>query len=93
MTHLTPHQPPPPVQIQPRSPAVGIILSFFIPGLGSMYAGSGGVGTIILVSYLISWLLTLVFIGFILVPVVWIWGMIHGHMAAVRWNADHGIIS
>jgi TM2 domain-containing membrane protein YozV len=91
---INPYEPSrPPVHVAPKSPGLAVFLSFLIPGLGSMTSGSGGVGTLILVSYIFSWLLTTLVIGFVLVPVVWIWGMIHANSAAVRWNANHGIIS
>ena len=91
---MQPYIPPqPPVQVAPKSPAQAVVLSLFIPGLGSMTSGAAGIGTLILGCYIVSWILTLVLIGFILAPAVWIWGMIHAHGAARQWNLNHGIIS
>ena len=58
-----------------------------------MTSGAGGVGALILACYVVSWISALFLIGFVLAPAVWIWGMIHAHSAAVRWNAAHGIVS
>lgn len=91
---MQPYGPPQqPMQVAPKSPALAVFLSFLIPGLGSMTSGEGGMGTVILACYIVSWFLTLALIGFVLVPVVWIWGMVAAHGAARRWNYDHGIES
>jgi TM2 domain-containing membrane protein YozV len=79
--------------IAPKNGAIGVLLSFFIPGLGSIVNGSVGRGVLILGVYVVGWLLTLVLIGFPIIFGAWIWGMIDGHLAAQRWNRAHGIIS
>jgi TM2 domain-containing membrane protein YozV len=86
-------QPYPPMMVAPKSPGVAVLASFFIPGLGSMISGRGGMGALILGLYVFSWFLTIVLIGFIGVFGCWIWGMIQGHADAVAWNRSHGIIS
>lgn len=43
--HYTPPQLP--VQVQPKSPGLAILLSFLLPGLGSMYASRAGKGALI----------------------------------------------
>lgn len=49
------HQPyPQSVQVAPRSPALGLIVSIFIPGVGSMMAGQTGKGIGILAGYLLG---------------------------------------
>jgi len=83
----------PPVQVAPRSPALGLIVSFFLPGVGSMMAGKTGKGIGILAGYMFGWLLCLVFIGFIVMPIFWIWGMVAAYRDAVAWNRERGIIS
>jgi TM2 domain-containing membrane protein YozV len=83
----------PPMQVAPRSPAVGLIVSFFLPGVGSMMAGKTRKGIGILVGYMVGWLLCLVLIGFIVMPIFWIWGMVAAYRDAVAWNREHGIIS
>jgi TM2 domain-containing membrane protein YozV len=86
-------QPYPQMMVAPKSPGVAVLASFFIPGLGSMISGRGGMGALILCLYIVSWILTIVLIGFIGVFGFWIWGMIQGHADAVAWNRSHGIIS
>lgn len=85
--------PPPAYVVQAKNPAVSLLVSFFIPGVGSMINGDANTGIIILVSYIISVILMLVLIGFLLAPAVWIWGMIDAYQGAVRWNQQHGVIS
>jgi TM2 domain-containing membrane protein YozV len=87
------YQGQPPVRVEPKNPAAAIALSFLIPGVGSMYAGNSSTGVVIVVLYLMSLVTCLALIGFVLVPIVWIWGMINAHGSAVRWNSEHGIIS
>lgn len=86
-------QPHPQMMVAPKSPGVAVLASFFIPGLGSMISGRGGLGALILCLYFVSWILTIVLVGFIGVIGCWIWGMVQGHADAVAWNRSHGIIS
>jgi TM2 domain-containing membrane protein YozV len=79
--------------VAPKNPALGVILSFFIPGVGSMVNGSVGRGVIILVCYLIAWVFTFVLIGIPFLIGTWIWGMVDGYLSAQRWNRAHGILS
>ena len=76
-----------------KNGAVGVLLSLFIPGLGSMVSGSVGRGILILAVYLVGWLLTIVLIGIPIVFGAWVWGMIDGYLSAQRWNRAHGILS
>ena len=78
-----------PVQVAPRSPALGLIVSFFLPGVGSMMAGKTGKG----IGILIGWLLCLVLVGFVVMPAFWIWGLVAAYRDAVAWNRAHGIVS
>jgi TM2 domain-containing membrane protein YozV len=89
---LQPGQPPA-MYVAPKSPAVAVIASLFVPGLGSMISGQVGKGVVILVSYFVSLVLIAVIIGWIAAPAVWIWGMVAGYLDAQKWNQDHGIIS
>lgn len=84
---------PQPMQVAPRSPALGLIVSFFLPGVGSMMAGKTGKGIGILIGYFVGWLLCLVLVGFLVMPAFWIWGMVAAYLDAVAWNRAHGIIS
>jgi TM2 domain-containing membrane protein YozV len=86
-------RPYPQMMVAPKSPGVAVLASFFIPGLGSMISGRGGIGALILCLYVVSWILTIVLVGFVGVIGCWIWGMIQGYVDAVAWNRSHGIIS
>ncbi|HZW43213.1 MAG TPA: DUF2510 domain-containing protein [Dermatophilaceae bacterium] len=82
-----------PLQVAPKSPALALLASFFVPGLGSMIIGRVGIGVTILVCYFVSFLLIFVLIGIPLVIGLWIWGMVDAYTGAQNWNARHGIIS
>jgi TM2 domain-containing membrane protein YozV len=79
--------------VAPKNPVLHLVLSFFIPGLGTMLAGKPGQGVLLLAAYIGACLLCLVLIGFVLVPAIWIWGMVDAYKAAQKWNAAHGVIS
>jgi len=79
--------------IVPKNAALGVILSFFIPGLGSMVNGSAGRGAIILGVYVVGWILAFFLIGIPILFGAWIWGMVDGYLSAQRWNQAHGIVS
>ena len=82
-----------PQVVMPKNPALGVILSFFIPGLGSIVNGSTGLGVAILGVYILGWILSLILIGIPIVIGAWIWGMVDGYLSAQRWNQEHGIVS
>lgn len=84
---------PAPYAVAPKNPAVMVIASFFVPGLGSMLNGDTGRGILILVGYVLSWVLTIVLVGFIGLLAFWVWGMVDAYQGAQRWNARHGILS
>jgi TM2 domain-containing membrane protein YozV len=79
--------------ILPKNPALGVILSFFVPGLGSIVNGSTGRGVTILVVYVVGWILALFIIGIPILIGAWIWGLVDGYLSAQRWNQAHGIVS
>ena len=80
-------------QVAPKNPALSLLASFFLPGLGSMINGDVGKGVGILVGYFVSWVLTIVLVGFIGIIGFWVWGMVDGYQGARQWNARHGIYS
>lgn len=67
-----------------KNPGVAAVLSFFICGLGQIYNGQILKGLIMMICYFIAWLLVYVLIGFIIVPVLWIWGMYDAYRTAER---------
>jgi TM2 domain-containing membrane protein YozV len=79
--------------VAPKNPAVSLIVSFFIPGVGSMINGDVGTGIAILLLYIAGWVLAVFLIGIPLAIGAWIWGMVDAYQGAQRWNARHGIIS
>src|ERR1700687_1002272 len=73
--------------VAPKSPAVSLIVSLFLPGFGL---------TILLLWLLASGLDVTVLALIVGVPLglgMWIWGMIDAYQGAQRWNRRHGIIS
>jgi TM2 domain-containing membrane protein YozV len=88
-----PYQQGYPSQVVPKNPGIALLISFFIPGVGSLYAGKTSTGVIILIGYIISWVLTIVIIGFVGIVGFWIWGMIDAYQAAQAWNRARGLES
>lgn len=93
-----PALPPPPYQpvpqfIHPKNPAAAIVLSFFLPGVGSMYAGNTRTGIWILVGWIAGLILAFAFIGIPVIIGFWVWGMVNGYHSAVNWNTARGIQS
>ena len=81
------------IAIAPKNPAVSLLISFFLPGVGSMVNGDVGTGVAILVLYIVGWVLAFVLIGIPLAIGAWIWGLIDAYQGAQRWNRAHGILS
>lgn len=79
--------------VTPKNPAVSLLISFFIPGVGSMMNGDVGIGIAILAGAVVSLVLTCILIGFLTLPLFWIWGLIDAYQGAQRWNLKHGVIS
>ncbi len=80
-------------QVAPKSPGLALLGSFFFPGLGQLINGQVGKGIAMFVAYLVSIALLFVFIGFLLVPAIWIWSMVDAYSGAKQWNARHGILA
>jgi TM2 domain-containing membrane protein YozV len=80
-------------RVLPRSAWLAVVASFIIPGLGSMINGRVGKGILILFCAFLAALSSLIIIGFILAPAVWIWGMVAANNDVRKWNAEHGIVS
>jgi len=83
--------------VAPKNPAVSLIVSFFLPGVGSMINGDVGIGITILLLWLLAIFLDVTVIGLVVgVPLgiaMFIWGLIDAYQGAQRWNRRHGIIS
>lgn len=66
------------------NPMLAVVISFFLPGIGSIYAGKTMMGAIIFFVALISWG-AIYFVGaiaFILYVVVWLYGLYDAYSAA-----------
>jgi TM2 domain-containing membrane protein YozV len=83
--------------VAPKNPAVSLIVSLFLPGVGSMINGDVGIGITILVLWLLAFFLDFTIFGLIVgLPLglaMFIWGLIDAYQGAQRWNRQHGIIS
>ena len=74
----------------PKDPAIAVVCSFLVCGLGHVYVGEYAKGFVLMGVYGLAWLLTSVLIGFLLVPVIWIYGLWSAHQAAVQHNERLG---
>lgn len=78
------------VQLPRKEPALSLLASFFLPGLGSMINGEAGKGIGILFLWLVGILLSVVLIGLPIAFGAWVWGMVDGYTGAQKHNARHG---
>lgn len=76
----------------PKSPGVAVILSILIPGLGHLYSGNPLSAVFWFVSAAISAMLIAVFIGFLLLPAVWLGAIIHAYISTANFNSRHHVI-
>lgn len=80
-------QPTPQIQqTQYRNENISAVLSFLIPGLGQVYNGELGKGIFIFLVASLSVVLMALLIGFIMYPIVWVWGIYDAHQSAKRLN-------
>ncbi|MDP2666042.1 MAG: hypothetical protein Q8P05_00895 [Candidatus Diapherotrites archaeon] len=63
---------------------VAVIASFILPGLGHFTKGQFTKGILILIAGILSAFLMLLLIGFILYPIVWIYGMYDAYKIPVK---------
>jgi TM2 domain-containing membrane protein YozV len=77
----------------PKSPGLALIASFLVPGLGQLVNGEIGKGIVFLLAYLAAIVSVVLLIGFVLVPVLWVWAMVDAYRSAKAWNLAHGILS
>ena len=59
-----------------KSVLLSAILSFLFPGLGHIYLGLSKKGVSFIIAYIVSAILMFIFIGFVLMFIVWIWALI-----------------
>ena len=59
-----------------KNTLLAVILSVLLPGLGQIYLGLDNKGALFLIAYVVSAILILLFIGIILVIILWIWALV-----------------
>lgn len=79
--------------VAPKNPAVSLLASFFIPGLGSMLNGDVGKGVGILLGYFLCVILFFLIVPLLVALGLWVWGMVDAYQGAQQWNRRHGILS
>lgn len=96
-----PHGPAyvPYLPVAAKEPAVSVLCSFLLPGLGQFVNGDAVKGVVMVSLYIGAWFLfwttIWILIGFLFAPVVfgtWVWSMVDAHAGARRWNARQGIV-
>jgi TM2 domain-containing membrane protein YozV len=73
--------------VQTKSAGLALFLSLIFPGLGQLYNGNAGKGTTLIVLSVISIALLLALIGFLIYPIIWLYGMVDAYNEAGRINA------
>lgn len=69
-----------------KSSGLAAVLSFFLTGLGQIYNGHILKGIILMLIQLINAALTVILIGYLFMPIVWLYGVINAYTAAERHN-------
>jgi TM2 domain-containing membrane protein YozV len=75
-----------------RNPLLAAILSLIIAGLGQIYNGQITKGVVFMVIQLINGALTVVLIGWLLLPLVGLWAMVDAYVTAKRNNERYGFM-
>ena len=73
-----------------RNPILAAILSVIVAGLGQIYNGQIGKGIIFIILQLINGALTVVLIGWFLMPIVGLWATVDAYLVAKRNNEGYG---
>ncbi len=77
-----------------KNPGMAAILSFFLMGLGQAYNGETAKAVVFLILYAVSIFLTFFLIGFITIPLLWIWSMVDAYRSSIKKNQpDHTRLS
>ena len=74
-----------------KEPGLALLVSFFVPGVGTIMNGETGKGVAILVGYLVCWALSWLLVPLVGVFGLWIWGMVDAYQGAQRYNMAHGL--
>lgn len=73
-----------------RNPILAAILSIIVAGLGQIYNGQIGKGVVFIILQLINGALTVVLIGWLLMPIVGLWATVDAYLVAKRSNEGYG---
>ncbi len=73
-------------QPQIKNPGLAAVLSFLFNGLGQIYNGQIGKGLLIIGLQIVNALLTFIIIGFITMPIVFIWSVYDAYAVAKQIN-------
>lgn len=74
-------------EVPGQNPGLAAVMSLAVPGLGQVYNGQIFKGLTIMLVQLFNILLTALFIGWLMLVPVWIWGVVDAHRTAKRINA------
>lgn len=74
-----------------KDPALMLIASLILPGLGTILNGATGKGIGIMAGYFIGALLSVILIGLPIMFGFWVWGMYDAYQGAKMHNARHGL--
>jgi TM2 domain-containing membrane protein YozV len=74
------------VSLNRKSAGVAALLSLLLTGAGQWYCGRIGRGFAFLGAAVVSWVLLWVLVGFLLLPIVWIWAIVDAMSLANQHN-------
>jgi TM2 domain-containing membrane protein YozV len=80
------NQQPPPVFY--KNPGLAAVLSFFWMGLGQIYNGQLAKGILFIFIYSFSLVMSIVLIGILTSPILWVYGMYDAYKSAEKINLD-----
>ena len=69
-----------------KNPIVALALSLVFPGLGQFYNDQNHKGLVLIIAYIVSWILSLILIGVMLLILIWIYGMYDAFTSAKAIN-------
>jgi TM2 domain-containing membrane protein YozV len=69
-----------------RNPILAAILSVIVAGLGQIYNGQIGKGVVFIILQIINGALTVVLIGWVLMPIVGLWTAVRRYETLPSWH-------
>ncbi len=69
-----------------KNPGMAAILSFLFIGLGQAYNGEIAKAVTFVILYGVSIFLTLFVVGFVTIPILWIWSMLDAYKSSQKKN-------